>query len=139
MKCGSAMSNSVGSVRFASSFSLAAFASAPFSLVDREIVPSLSSGSREFKCGNSVTALSLSLSGSSSAGQLPLNSPRSEHHLYGKGSNDLTGVGLSPFVRRAWCIRLIRSKRRGRRTNGLRKLAIGVLYLVCQVLEGEPR
>src|SRR5829696_9600835 len=138
MKCGSAMSNSTGSVGFTSSSSLAGFASAPFSLVDREIVPSLSSGSREFKCGNSVTALSLSLSGSSSADQLRLSSPCGEYHLYGQRPNNLAGVEPSPFVRRAWCIRLIRSKRRGRR-NKLRKLAIGVLYLVCQVLEGEPR
>src|SRR5918998_4548402 len=136
MKCGSAMSNSTGSVGFTSS--LAGFASAPFSLLDCETGSSLSSGSRESTCGISVTALSFSLSGFSSADQLRLSSPCGEYHLYGQRPNDLAGVEPSPFVRRAWCIRLIRSERRGG-CNKIRKLTIGVLYLVCQVLEGEPR
>src|SRR5215204_2153162 len=138
MKCGSAMSNSTGSVGFTSSSSLAGFASAPSSLVDCERVSSLPSGSRESTCGNSVIALSFSLSGFSPAGQLRASSPCGEHHLYGQRPNDLAGVEPSPFVRRAWCIRLIRSERRGRRDK-VRKLTIGVLYLVCQALEREPR
>src|SRR5918997_7170516 len=111
MKCGSAMSNSTGSVGFTSSFSLATFVSAPFSLVDCEVVPSLPSESRGSICGNSVTALSLSLSRFSSAGQLPLNSPCSEHHLYGQRPNDLAGVESRPFGRRACYVqRLVRGE-----------------------------
>ncbi len=74
------MSNSADSVGFTCS-SLAAYVSAPFSLIDGETVPSLSSGPRESTCEKLVVGLSFSLFGFSSTGQPRASSPCGEHHL----------------------------------------------------------